>query len=111
MKRPGKPIFGTINGEQIDAYFFTSPIPGRRLRCLVSEHTGWEHVSVCVEQGNKQKTPTWKEMCFVKDQFWSEDECVMQLHPPKQDYVNIHEHVLHLWRPTDAEIPQPDRLL
>jgi len=63
----------------------------------------WEHVSV----SRKQHPPNWEEMCWVKDQFWDEDECVMQLHPPKADYVNNHPNCLHLWRPRNDSIPRP----
>lgn len=70
---------------------------------------GWEHVSVhCVTEG-KMRTPTWAEMCFVKDQFWGEEDCVVQYHPPKSDYVNVHPHVLHLWRPLNETLPRPNK--
>jgi hypothetical protein len=68
---------------------------------------GWEHVSVSVER----RPPNWAEMCFVKDLFWRDDECVMQLHPPKADYVNCHPNCLHLWKPLQADIPQPPSVL
>jgi hypothetical protein len=63
----------------------------------------WEHVSV----STRNRTPNWYEMAFIKDVFWSEDETVMQLHVPKSDHRNLHPHVLHLWRPRNAEIPRP----
>ena len=50
----------------------------------------WEHVSVSTER----RTPTWSEMCFVKDLFWGEEEAVMQVHPPRSEYVNYHPHSL-----------------
>ncbi len=68
----------------------------------------WEHVSVSVKA---QRCPTWEEMCFIKDMFWNEDECVMQLHPPIQNYVNEHKYCLHLWKPMDRDIPQPPSIL
>jgi hypothetical protein len=46
-------------------------------------------------------------MCFVKDLFWDDEECVMQLHPPKSDYVNCHPNCLHLWKPVGQDIPRP----
>lgn len=65
----------------------------------------WEHVSVSAKIG----LPRWDEMCWVKDQFWEPDEWVMQFHPAEKDYVNIHENVLHLWKPINVEIPHPPR--
>ena len=68
---------------------------------------GWEHVSVSLEK----RCPTWEEMCFVKDLFWLPGECVMQLHPPEEEWVNNHPFCLHLWRPLEAIIPLPPSIL
>lgn len=68
---------------------------------------GWEHVSVSVER----RTPNWLEMSFVKNLFWDEDECVVQFHPPKSDYVNNHAFVLHLWRHKTLEFPRPPSIM
>lgn len=73
------------------------------LYVLASDGLGWEHVSV----STASRCPTWDEMCFVKNLFWDEDDCVMQLHPPKSQWVNNHAYCLHLWRPTKQNIPQP----
>lgn len=62
---------------------------------------GWEHVSVSTARRN----PNWREMDFVKDLFWSEDELVVQLHPAKKDWVNIHPYCLHLWRHEHIRMP------
>jgi hypothetical protein len=67
----------------------------------------WEHVSVSL----KNRAPNWPEMCFVKDLFWHDDECVVQFHPPKSSYINFHPHCLHLWRPLDGLIPMPPTIL
>jgi hypothetical protein len=64
----------------------------------------WDHVSVSLPG----RTPTWAEMCWVKDEFFEAEECVMQLHPPKSQYVDCHRHTLHLWKPT-VPIPMPPR--
>lgn len=61
----------------------------------------WEHVSVAY-MDSLRKTPTWEEMCAVKEIFWRPDEEVHQIHPREQDYVhgvgNL-QNALHLWRP------------
>ena len=82
---------------------------GTAVFTIASDMFGWEHVSVHVqdEEGNK-RTPTWDEVCIVKDVFWDDEDCVVQYHPPKSNYVNMHPNVLHLWRPTDMELPIPD---
>jgi hypothetical protein len=88
------------------AFRLIGPI-GTELMIVSSDGEGWEHVSVSCER----RTPNWREMCFVKDLFWTDEECVMQLHPPKRDYVNCHPNCLHLWRPIGRDIPQPDAIL
>jgi hypothetical protein len=65
----------------------------------------WEHASVSLEH----RCPTWMEMEWVRRTFWDEDEWVMQLHPPKDKYINLHSTCLHLWRPTGEPIPRPPR--
>src|SRR5262245_17916500 len=78
------------------------------LRCLASDGMGWEHVSV----SHPDRCPTWSEMEYVCRIFWDDDDCVMQLHPPRVEWVNCHPYTLHLWRPNDGrEIPRPDALL
>ena len=64
---------------------------------------GWEHVSVSRADG---RMPSWLEMKKVKELFWRDDECVVQYHPPKSDYVNIADGCLHLWRHEDG-FPMP----
>jgi hypothetical protein len=72
-----------------------------------AEENGWEHVSV----STPVRTPTWDEMCFVKDLFFEPEECVTQFHPPKSNYVNCHPYCLHLWRWTIATLPMPPSIL
>lgn len=80
------------------------------------DESGWEHVSAHVRYVNgkgKQvlRTPTWEEMCQVKDWFWEPEEAVVQFHPPQSEYVNLHAHCLHLWRPEDGVFPMPPSIL
>ncbi len=80
---------------------------GQKVFVVASTGMGWEHVSV----SRRDRCPTWDEMCQVKDLFWGDDDCVMQLHPPKTEYVNNHSYCLHLWRPIGAAIPMPPSFL
>lgn len=72
---------------------------------------GWEHVSVHILEYGKQRTPTWAEMCAVKDLFFEPEEVVVQFHPAASAYVNNHPNVLHLWRWTKGDFPCPHSLL
>lgn len=98
-------------GKNFGAFEIPSPeVDDAVLFIIASSGFGWEHVSVHCSIGTKEETPTWDEMCFVKDLFWGEDDVVMQLHPAKKDYVNNHKHTLHLWRPSHGHaIPTPPK--
>jgi hypothetical protein len=48
---------------------------------------------------------------MIKDIFWDEDDCVIQYHPPKEDYIDNHKFCLHLWRPIGVEIPRPPKIM
>jgi hypothetical protein len=50
-------------------------------------------------------------MCEIKELFWSDEETVVQFHPRKSEYVNLHQGCLHLWRPLTGEIVLPPRWL
>ena len=92
---PGYPIGDKQNG--------CLQIKPKGLGVIFSNGEGWQHVSV----SRKSKTPSYEHMDWIKRQFWSDDCCVMQLHVPVSDHVNCHSFCLHLWRPTDQEIPRP----
>jgi hypothetical protein len=83
---------------------------------LAAEGLDWEHVSIHMRDMSRpikdqQRTPTWVEMCWLKELFWNQDEEVIQVHPKKSDYVNIHLHVLHLWRPVDGKLRLPSKTM
>lgn len=61
------------------------------------EEDGWEHVSV--SPYDKKITPSWDDMCRLKDIFFKDEEVVIQIHPKKSEYINKVENCLHLWRP------------
>lgn len=66
-----------------------------------SEYGFVEHVSVSL-YNESRKTPTWEEMCEVKEIFWKPEEEVHQIHPAVSRYVHGifgKDNILHLWRP------------
>lgn len=76
--------------------------------------SGWDHVSAHVryrkDMQKLMRCPTWAEMCWLKEQFFNDDEAVMQLHPAKADHISMHDNVLHLWRPVNLQIPLPPKI-
>lgn len=65
----------------------------------------WDHVSVAPSK--KRITPSWDDMCMIKDIFFKDDEAVIQIHPPKDEYVNNMPNCLHLWRWNEGEMTLP----
>jgi hypothetical protein len=90
-----------IGGKYYDKY------SGKYLNFIFSHQLGWEHLSVSMPG----KTPTWDQMCVMKDIFWNEDEACVEYHPKKEDYVNNHQHCLHIWKPTNETLPLPPSIL
>lgn len=76
---------------------------GETIRVIASSGEGWDHVSVSLER----RCPTWDEMERVKRMFFEAHETAMQLHVPTEDHISHHPYCLHLWRPTDEDIPRP----
>jgi hypothetical protein len=103
-----KGFWSTRAGERQGVFFI--PRGKASLRVIATEGSPsipWEHVSVCALDKKGERTPTWEEMNAVKDLFWDAEECVVQFHPPRSDYVNNHPHVLHLWKPSGIALPRP----
>lgn len=108
MKYPEKyrkPFVSHIYNIPLD--FFLIPFMGRELKVIATPMKGFEHVSVSLPNRN----PNWDEMCFVKDLFWDDEEIVFQLHPRKSQYVNLHQHCLHLWKANDIIVNELDKLM
>lgn len=78
-------------------------VNGRSFNVIASIDSGadclYDHVSVVPR--NQKHMPTWDEMCAIKRMFFKDDEIAIQIHPKEDEYVNIHERCLHLWRPHD----------
>jgi hypothetical protein len=129
------PMLGTTAADGNNGAFdLESPEPGWRLALICSDGSEapeqmewqWEHVSVHAyrarssdvvgllgraESVPKTRTPTWKEMSYVKRLCWDGEDVVVQFHPRESEYVNCHPHVLHLWRPKLQPIPTPPSIL
>ncbi|MGZ8317536.1 MAG: DUF7694 domain-containing protein [Telluria sp.] len=100
-------LMGTDERAGNNGLFLVKMRGNQVLAVVASDGEGWEHVSV----SRRDRCPSWEEMCHVKALFWSDDACVMQLHPPKADWISNHQFCLHLWRPVGVEIPRPPALM
>ena len=86
---------------------FTDPVSRKVYYVIFTSSLGWEHASV----SQRNKTPEWEIMCRVKDVFWSGEECCIEYHPKEEDYINMHEHCLHIWKPIGIELPMPPSIM
>ncbi len=104
MKRLGDlpdPFRGGTHRDDGGAYILRRH--GLTFQVIASWGGGWDHVSVTLPN----RCPSWEEMAWICDQFFDAEETVMQLHPPRSQYVNNHPYCLHLWRPQNQTIPMP----
>jgi hypothetical protein len=106
--------WGSLSSDGLNGAFMVMGPKGAELRIIASsgqdpEAGGWEHVSVSC--ASMHRCPNWPEMCWVKDQFWDEEETVIQFHPPRSEYVNHHPTTLHLWRSRTSAIVTPPAIL
>lgn len=111
-RREGGGHFATPRGARCGVFYLRCQATGGKLTVVISNAADavqaglppWNHVSVNAHG----RTPTWEEMCWVKDLFFEEEECVMQFHPPKSKYINKHPNVLHLWHQEGVTFKLPD---
>jgi hypothetical protein len=99
--------FGSVGDHETGAFLVPSEIDGGAMRVIASVSDGWDHVSV----SRRNRCPNWQEMEQIKHLFFNHDETAMQLHVPKSEHINCHPYCLHIWRPTDQEIPKPPPIM
>lgn len=84
--------------------------PMKRMSVIWSWAGGWDHVSI----DGKNRMPTWDEMCELKDMFFDADECCVQYHPAKSEYIDNIPYCLHIWKPIEkysGSLPCPPTAL
>ncbi len=96
-------MYGNVGDDTCGVFETPSPIDKYPLHIVASAGLGWDHVSV----SRHNRCPNWPEMEHVKRLFFKDDETAMQLHVPPNDHISFHPYCLHLWRPTEQEIPRP----
>ncbi len=105
-----KRLFGCKWKENSEGVFFGQAyiMVSRRTRdaafVIFSNNDGWDHISVSFPN----RDPSWEEMCIAKDVFFGEEERCVEYHPPRSEYVNLHKHCLHIWKPQGVELPHPN---
>ena len=103
IKADGRVVVRTVAEDGIDGWV---TIRGKPFTFIASFGGGWDHVSVSLSN----RCPTWDEMCVIKDIFFRENECCIEYHPAKQDYINVHPFCLHIWKPQNVTLPKPPKI-
>jgi len=60
----------------------------------------WKHASV----SHHARYPTWDEILDVRYLFFGENDDVVQILPPKGEYVNVAQNCFHLWSPIGKRV-------
>lgn len=93
------------------AGIFEIPLNSEETASVIADNgvssSDWEHVSV----STPTRCLTWEEMCKIKELFFNDDGAVIQIHPAKKNYVNVHNFCLHLWKPKNEKLSLPPSYL
>lgn len=60
----------------------------------------WKHASI----SHHARYPTWDEILDVRYAFFDENDDVVQILPPKREYINVSKNCFHLWSPIGKRI-------
>ena len=93
----------------MDGFSGTIAMPTWIGSVICSHGAGWNHVSV--SPFKKNYIPSWHDMTMIKDIFFNDEEAVIQIHPPKSQYVNNMDNCLHLWECYYREMVLPPSCL
>jgi hypothetical protein len=96
-------------GANYGAFFIRLTPTSQPLKVICSPlgQGDWDHVSASLPD----RCPSWEQMCKIRSLFFGDQRCVVQYHPPEEDYVNNHPFCLHLWAFNKGEIPRPPSIL
>ena len=106
LKTPGVlRRYGSYGDENSGVFIVRAHRTKAKLMVIAASDEGWDHVSVSC----RKRCPRWEEMSQIHRLFFKESETAMQLHVPVGDHLDIHQFVLHLWRPWEGAIPLPPK--
>lgn len=72
--------------------------------CANFEGVEWIHASIACEE----RLPNYSEMYDLHRGVWGDDGYSYEIHPPKDQHVNIHQNALHLWGRADGKPVLPE---
>jgi hypothetical protein len=98
---------GELASSEIDGFngWFIVPMDGEIWQICLSDGMGFKHLSATNHQ--KRQLPPWQVMVRLKEAFFADEDWVVMYIPAKDEYVNDHPFVHHLWLPLNSELPHP----
>ena len=69
---------------------------GETRACVAVEHGRW-HLSISC----KDRDPTWDEIATARYRLIPDNVTMVMFLPPMREYVNLHDHVFHLYETMD----------
>ena len=102
---------GTFASTEVDGWngLFLVPMDGRIWQVCLSDGFGFRHLSAT--NYTRKELPPWQVMVRLKEAFFDDATWVVMYIPAKEDYVNDHPYVHHLWEPLNEELPKPSIVL
>lgn len=74
------------------------------ISCAEFDGVEWIHASMT----GPDRVPTYDEMRLLHRAVWGDGGYAYEIHAPKTQHVNIHEHALHLWGRRDGRPVLPE---
>ena len=76
----------------------TEPVyEGKFMGCnlVITKDAGLHHLSI----SRRDRLPNYNELKSARYQFLPDVPYMIQIFPPTEDFVNVHQFCLHLWEP------------
>ena len=82
-----------------DLHTFRRRASGGTLTVMAGTEPDGFHLSI----SHPHRYPTWDEICAARDRFTPRDKTFVQLLPPREQWVNVHQNCFHLWEQLPCE--------
>lgn len=96
--------FRSADGKRLDdSKAFVNTVTGMRIIISAENHGRdghWVHISASFPD----RVPEYAELRELKNEFLGPEKEAYQVLPKESEYVNMHEHTLHIWHCVDRKI-------
>lgn len=92
-RRSDLTVLGVVN-----RVYSRKVVDGELVVIVGKEPPGW-HLSISHQVNDRPgRYPTWDEIADARYQFTPNEVTMVMLLPPREEYVNFHPTVFHLWQ-------------